>query len=123
MRSVPVFILPVLLLAACSGAGERLPAIGDVLVEGAVLRIDDEPMFRDGDGRIWVDSADYGTVVLLVPARRHQLCSANYQVDIGQLAEGSLLRARGAVTGSGEIRICADDSHFLAPAAGQSPPP
>ena len=121
MRLIQFLLCPVL-LAACGDAGTRLPAHGDVLIEGVVLHVDMEPMFRDGDGRIHVHDADYGTVVVLIPARALHLCTADYQVDIGQLADGSQLRARGAVTGRRQIRICAAASHFLAPAAGPSSP-
>lgn len=113
MRFAMTPALPVLLLAACTGGADRLPVQGDVLVEGPVLRMDMEPMVRDGDGRIWIQDPDYGTVVVLVPARRHQLCSADDTGDAHQAAPGSVLRARGAVTARGEVRVCAQQTHFL----------
>lgn len=113
MRLIPLLWCSVL-LAACGEPGERLPARGDVLIEGAVLAIDMEPMVRDGDGGIRVRDRTYGTVWVRVPARAQQLCRADYRADIGQLAEGAPLRARGAVTGRGEVQVCSHAGHFLA---------
>lgn len=109
-----------LLLLACSEAGTPLPAAGDVLLQGTVRRVDLEPMVRDGDGRVWIEDVRHGSVQLLLPARAAQLCRADYRVDVGTLAAGMRLRARGRVSGPGQVRICAGASHFLA--SGQASP-
>lgn len=111
MRFTPALML--LLLVACTGAGDRLPVGGELQVEGPVLRVDLEPMTRDGDGRIRIRDAGHGAVVILVPARRDHLCSADYALDVNGIEAGTMLRARGTVTQRGELLVCAGDTHFL----------
>jgi hypothetical protein len=101
----------------CGDSGDRsaeLPGtMGEsVLVEGRVREIDRTPMFVDGDGLIFVQSEKYGEIVILVPARE-RTCQASGLNRFASVQAADRIRVRGSVTGSRELTVCVEETHFL----------
>ena len=85
-------------------------------IEGTIASIDTQPWAYDGNAVIQVDTTERGRVAVHLPARWN-LCKAA-PVDVEALAVGMRVRVVGAPGGEGELVVCQDAAHRLAPAGG-----
>lgn len=116
-RRIALSVLTIPLVADClAGGGEPVESTlvegEDVRLEGRVTEIDRTPMFVDGDARIDLESEAHGAVDVRVPARERR-CPAQGLDVLSALGPGDRLRASGRVTGSREVTVCEEATHFL----------
>jgi hypothetical protein len=83
-----------------------------IFIEGTVSKTDTKPMFVDGDGLVFAQTALYGMVVVRIPARE-RLCRARGLDAFFGLRPGDVIRASGIVTGPRDARVCDSPDHFL----------
>lgn len=93
-------------------AGTPLNPGQDREIEGQVVDIDATPMFLDGDGEIFLRTELHGRVLVRVPARE-RLCAAQGLELFHLLESGDSVRVRGRVSGSQELLVCVEETHFL----------
>lgn len=104
-----------LAVAGCaSSAAPSATDNGQASIEGTVVSIDTAPWTYDGNAVVVVDTASRGRVAVQLPARWN-LCRAA-PVDVEALAVGMRVRALGAMGAEGELVVCQDAAHTLAPA-------
>lgn len=100
------------------GAGPmQEAAAGPVHATGTVRAIDTDPWAYDGNAVVQVDTAGRGRIDVQLPARWN-LCQAA-PVDVGALAVGMEVDVVGAAAGGGDVVVCGDPSHRLAPRGGE----
>ena len=102
-----------MLLAIAGCATKPVAAEGEAVVEGTIASIDTAPWAYDGNAAIQIDTRDRGRVAVQLPARWN-LCKAA-PVDVQALAVGMQVRAVGAPGAEGEVVVCQEATHRLAP--------
>ena len=102
-------------MTGCAATGgASLQAGSQIAIEGAIASIDTAPWAYDGNAVVQVDTSDRGRVTVQLPARWN-LCKAP-PVNMEALAVGTRVRAVGTAGVEGEVVVCQDESHGLAPA-------
>lgn len=101
-------------IGCAATGGASLQAGSQIAIEGAIASIDTAPWAYDGNAVVQVDTSDRGRVAVQLPARWN-LCKAP-PVNMEALAVGVRVRAVGAAGAEGEVVVCQDESHRLAPA-------
>lgn len=117
MRGIFFCVLAALVIGGClDGNGHSaVPPLTmgeSVLLKGRVTGIDSTPIFVDGDGLIFVQNEVYGCVVIHIPARE-RLCHARGLDGFSLISAGDDIRVLGSVTGSRDVTVCAEETHFL----------
>lgn len=114
LRFFPATLCLALSVAACATAPDATPtAGGQSSVEGTIVSIDTQPWAYDGNAIVMVEVPRQGQVAVHLPARWN-LCKAP-AVDVDALAVGMHVRATGAPGEPGEVVVCEQASHGLAP--------
>lgn len=115
--AIATVLSSVSLATGCAGtAGPVAGAPSDaapVTFEGTVASIDTQPWTYDGNAVVLVETDARGRVAVQLPARWN-LCRAP-AVDVQALSVGSRVQVAGEAGGEGEVVVCADESHRLAP--------
>jgi len=101
-------------IGCAATGGAPLQAGSQIAIEGTIASIDTAPWAYDGNAVVRIDTSDRGRVVVQLPARWN-LCKAP-PVNMEALAVGVRVRAVGAAGAEGEVVVCQDESHRLAPA-------
>lgn len=83
-------------------------------VSGVVTNVDLSPMAYDGPALITVKTDSGESKVISVVSMGRNLCQAKDSLaDVGLVAVGDSLSARGEVDGDGRIVPCVDPSHYI----------
>lgn len=103
-----------LLAAGCAtapSAPARLAPGSQATIQGTVAAVDLQPWTYDGNAQVQVQTDDYGSVHVQLPARWN-LCKAA-PVDVESLKVGRRVRAVGTVGEEGQMVVCEQAAHQL----------
>ncbi|WP_262378460.1 hypothetical protein [Luteimonas viscosa] len=111
---LPGVLCLVMSVAGCATAPDPAPVSGGTSsVEGTIASIDTRPWTYDGNAIVMLDVPGRDQVAVHLPARWN-LCKAA-PVDMDALAVGMRVRATGSSGEPGEVVVCEQASHGLAP--------
>ncbi len=115
LAGAPVVLCIGLLAGGCATtAGAPLATGAQARISGSIAAIDTRPWTYDGNAVIQIDTREHGRVAVQLPARWN-LCKAA-PADVQALSVGMRVQAVGSVGSDGEIVVCREEAHRLAPA-------